>query len=284
MNSKLGFMQGRLSEIVDGKIQSFPWLEWEDEFKKAREISLNLMEWTLDHERLSENPLMTKPGRERITQLSHKNNIRIESITGDCFMQEPFWRKKDLEIQNILKKSFIEVCNSSSSLGIKYIVVPIVDNGKIENEVEEKRLINFLLEHELFLKKKRLCILFESDKPPKDLARLINKLPRNLFGINYDIGNSASLGFNPEEEISTYGDRIYNVHIKDRLKAGVTVPLGSGNADFQKVFQCLEKQKYKGNFILQTARAKDGNHLDSIVKYKKLIIEYLKEFKTFGIF
>ena len=27
--NRTGFMQGRLSSIVDGKIQSFPWEEWE---------------------------------------------------------------------------------------------------------------------------------------------------------------------------------------------------------------------------------------------------------------
>ena len=32
MPEKIGFMQGRLSEIVDDKIQAFPWLEWENEF------------------------------------------------------------------------------------------------------------------------------------------------------------------------------------------------------------------------------------------------------------
>ena len=276
MNYKLGFMQGRLSKIVNGKIQAFPWKEWEFEFKKAAQIGINLMEWTLDHERLHENPLMTRIGRERITQLCHKNNIRIESLTGDCFMQEPFWKQKDLNIRNSLKENFIEVCNSASKLGIKYIIVPIVDNGKIEKEIEAEILINFLLEQKLFFSQKNLCILFESEQPSKELAELINNLPKNIFGINYDIGNSASLAYNPEEEIATYGDRIYNVHIKDRLKGGTTVPLGRGNADFQKVFQSLKNKDYQGNFILQAARASNGNHVQAIIDYKELVLKYLK--------
>ena len=59
--------------------------------------------------------------------------------------------------------------------------------------------------------------------------------PSEYYGINYDIGNSACLGYDPEEEINNYGDRIYNVHIKDRLLHGSTVPLGSGNADIKSI-------------------------------------------------
>ena len=31
-NSRIGFMQGRLSELVDGRIQAFPWDSWQTEF------------------------------------------------------------------------------------------------------------------------------------------------------------------------------------------------------------------------------------------------------------
>ena len=40
----LGFMQGRLVPQEKGIIQSFPWSSWEDEFKIANKIGLNLME------------------------------------------------------------------------------------------------------------------------------------------------------------------------------------------------------------------------------------------------
>ena len=56
-------LQGRLSPVVDGKIQAFPWAHWRDEFPEAARLSLKLLEWTLDHDRLSENPLMTLEDR-----------------------------------------------------------------------------------------------------------------------------------------------------------------------------------------------------------------------------
>jgi len=91
-SKKIGFMQGRLSEIIDGKIQAFPWDEWQAEFIRASEIGLSIMEWTLDHENLSQNPIMNPHGRKIIDELSNKYNVHIPSLTGDCFMQAPFWK------------------------------------------------------------------------------------------------------------------------------------------------------------------------------------------------
>ena len=90
----------------------------------------------------------------------------------------------------------------------------------------------------------------------KKLLQFINKFPDSCFGINYDIGNSASLGFDTKEEIATYGSGILNVHVKDRVHNGSTVPLGNGNADFESTFNELNKINYKGDFILQTAGLK----------------------------
>ena len=53
-----------------------------------------------------------------------------------------------------------------------------------------------------FLKKK-IQILFESDFNPKKLKNLANKFD-DLFGINYDLGNSASLGYDINEEFESY--------------------------------------------------------------------------------
>ena len=45
--NKVGFIQGRLSEVIGEKIQVFPWESWREEFPLAREIGVSLMEWTL---------------------------------------------------------------------------------------------------------------------------------------------------------------------------------------------------------------------------------------------
>jgi hexulose-6-phosphate isomerase len=275
---KIGFIQGRLSESVGGKIQAFPWSSWELEFSDAAAINLNLMEWTIDQDRLYENPIMTSDGQEKIRTLSAHHNIYIPSITCDCFMQAPFWKSEGWQSSN-LKSDFLEVCRACASVGVEIVVVPLVDNGRIEFLEQENNLIDFLIEHKNFFINQGLKIAFESDYAPPMLARFIERLPYETFGINYDTGNSASLGYNPIEEFYEYGSRVLNVHIKDRKLNGGTVPLGAGDTDFDSVFMGLAEARYQGNFILQTARSTNGDHINTLKRYRNITIDWLKRYR-----
>ena len=144
MNNNVGFMQGRLSDQVNNLIQAFPSQNWKQEFKSASEIKINLMEWTLDYDNLYINPIMTREGRKEIKSLSEKYSILIPSLTADCFMQKPFWKAKNNEMIS-QQKVFKDVSLASSELGIKYIIVPLVDNGSILHKEHENHLINFLI-------------------------------------------------------------------------------------------------------------------------------------------
>ena len=228
-------MQGRLSPIQGKKIQSFPWKNWKKEFQIGRKLNFRILEWTLDFKKLYSNPLMTNDGQKEIMYLCSKYNFKVLSLTGDCFMQKPFLKanfKKKFKLQN----DFLNIINQSGKLGIKFIILPLVDNGKIENQKQEMTLISFLKKINPILRTNKIKILFETNFKPKKYLKFIKKFNRKFFGINYDIGNSASYGFNPNEEISLYGKYVDNVHIKDRVYKGKTVPLGLGNADFLSVF------------------------------------------------
>jgi hypothetical protein len=50
--------------------------------------------------------------------------------------------------------------------------------------------------------------------------------------------------------------------------------LGQGNWDYKSFFHYIKK-KYKKNFILQTARAKDNKHLREILINKNFILKHL---------
>ena len=65
MMNKVGFMQGRLSPIVDNKIQAFPFDHWEKEFSIAKELGIKCMEWTLDYPNLRCNPLLLNKKKKK---------------------------------------------------------------------------------------------------------------------------------------------------------------------------------------------------------------------------
>ena len=260
----LGVMQGRLSPQIGKKIQYFPWKTWKKEFLLAKKLKLKSIEWTLDYHRLAKNPFLTKEGQQQITNIKKKYKIKCNSVTADCFMQKPFWKlKKNKKILTL----FELVIKSCFELNVKILILPLVDNGSLENKLHETKFISLMNSYSNFIKKNKLKIAFESDYPPNKLKTFISKFDKSIFGINYDLGNSSHFGYDLRKEFEYYSDRIINVHIKDRLFKSHTVRLGKGNADFQIFFKLLDRMNYKKNLILQVARSK---------KKKNFFIEILK--------
>lgn len=269
-------MQGRLSAMVDGKIQAFPRDEWREEFARAKALGLGRMEWTIDQDGLRDNPLTTGAGQTEIRELSRQSGLRIPSLTGDCFMQAPFWKAAG-EVQQKLVADLDLVLDSCNALGVEFVVIPLVDNGKIEDAAQEESLLRILLERAASLSAQGVKIVFESDLPPAALAQFIDKLPAETFGINYDIGNSASLGYDCTDEIAAYAPRILNVHVKDRIRGGTTVPLGTGAAELAKAIRLIERSGYAGQYILQTARASAGDHAGALARYRDMTVRWLED-------
>jgi hexulose-6-phosphate isomerase len=274
--ARIGFMQGRLSALVGGKIQAFPWEEWREEFQRAKTLGLTRMEWTIDQDRLRENPLTTAAGRDDIAELCARNDLKIPSLTGDCFMQAPFWKATG-DRQKELVDDLDLVLESSSDIGIEFVVIPLVDNGRIESEAQADVLHQALLDRTALLTRQNLRIVFESDLPPQPLAAFIARLPGERFGVNYDSGNSAALGYDSIEEIAAYGLRILNVHVKDRLRGGTTVPLGTGAAELAKTIRLIEQSGYSGQYILQTARAADDDHAGVLAGYRDMTVRWIED-------
>ena len=276
MDSQLvGFMQGRLSPMRNGRIQSFPWGTWEEEFETASRISLRKMEWTIDSENFASNPLLTSSGNEKIRLLMSLFSLEIPSVTCDYFMENPPWKTDP----GVLFGSIESILAGMSEIGAKILVIPLVDNSSMSESNAFSQVLNFFNRFSDLLRMNNLKIAFETDLSPKNFADFISNFEKESFGINYDIGNSASFGFEPTEEFIAIGPRVLNVHIKDRVLGGTTVPLGTGNANFPKVFRCLNEYGYVGNLIMQTARAQDDDHVDVLVKYRDQITCWMDEAK-----
>ncbi len=267
-------MQGRLSPPVRGQIQAFPWRHWESEFSIAQKVGFGVIEWTLDAEQLYDNPLMTSEGQGLIGAQVRRSGVSVVSLTGDCFMQRPFWKVGDSE-RGVRERNLLAVAEACHRVGISLIVVPLVDDGSIESRRQEDVLVEAFERHADAFNDLGLRVAFESDYCPTDLLGLVDRLDPAVFGINYDIGNSASLGYSHEEELLTYGSRVINVHVKDRRLGGPSVPLGEGCADFDTVFGHLARLGYRGNFILQTARSASGDHVGALCRYREMTMSWI---------
>ena len=270
---RVGMMQGRLSPIRNGRIQSFPHENWRIEIAEAAQLNIQKIEWTIDSEEFFSNPLVNPSGGNEINSTINEWNIKVPSVTCDYFMENPPWLGGEEAVQANLKS----IINGMHQIDSEILVIPLVDNSSIKDSSYTSYVVDYFKELEKHLVDSNVRVAFETDLPPDEFCSFIENFNHTRFGVNYDIGNSASLGFNPLEEFESYGQRIVNVHVKDRILNGTTVPLGEGNANFELVFELLVGSDYKGNYILQTARATDGNHAASIVKYSNQVIDWLEE-------
>lgn len=268
LTTEIGIMQGRLSPRIDGKIQAYPASTWQTEFQIAQEIGYAAIEWIVEKP-VETNALMTDFGREEIKKVIALTGVRIDYVCADIFMQQPLVRMTE-EIKSQNKAYLREILQNAKEVGAIGVEIPFVDNSSIKNDFEIKEFINAMQDAFKLADELEIKISLETDLPPKMFKALLKKIDLNNVLANYDIGNSASLGFDPREELESYGLKILNVHIKDRKLGGTTVPLGTGNAKIDYVLLKLKEIGYSGGLTMQAARG------DNDFKTAQEQLQYIK--------
>ena len=263
----IGIMQGRLSPQINEYIQCFPNEFWKAEFFIASAVGLQLIEWTLDHQQIETNPFLNN--HAEIKNICSISGVSVESVTYDAAMQSPLvsnGRINDAEVTLLCK-----VLENARVLGVKILVLPLVDGATVidKHYLLYVKLLKYI--GEKFLGSD-LKIAIESDYPPKKLINFIEDIDCDWVGINYDIGNSAALGYDFDEEMKLTGKKILNIHVKDRALGGVTCPFGEGSNGLQNKISELFRLLPNCNLIIQGARSVVGNDVGIAVQY----FEYIK--------
>lgn len=251
---KLGVIQGRLSEPIDGKIQEFPLDGWEKEFLILDDLKLNHIEWIITK----------KSFDEKITNLKINNfSDRISAICCDHIIDE-----KITEIQ-FLEKNLSPVCEWALKNKIDSINIPLLEESKITDENKEKlfdTLTTFSKKYE------NLNFNFEIESDISTCLELINR-SKNFFLV-YDTGNITSCGFDTEEWINKGFDYIRHVHLKDRTISPIkTVEPLSGDTNFVKIFDLLKSRNYNYYYTIQTCRGEIGKEYETIKRHIKIFEE-----------
>lgn len=254
--TEIGVMQGRLLPRIDGRIQAFPWKDWPSEFPTARDVGFDTIEFIFEGPDIRRHPLLSPSGRDSINRAVDESGVRVGSICADYFMDEPLFRGSVAE-RDDRREVLSDLIDAAAGVGARFLEIPCVDRSALQSERERSDLVDAIAAVLPKAEEKKVGILLETDLVPAEFRSLIDRWSHPLVGANFDSGNSASLGYEPVDEIATLGDTIKNVHIKDRLRGGTTVPLGTGAAKFDDVFESLGRIGYDGALILQTARDVD---------------------------
>lgn len=280
MIAELGIMQGRLSPPVNKKVQAFPSGMWQEEFDWCAKLGLGCMEWIYEYPSALENPLETERGISEIRAFQSRHGVRVGSVVADYFMVKRLFSEKESELRrncSVLER----IVSRCAAAGIPILELPFVDSSALVTDSDMKEIVVNLRPALELAKRKNVKISLETSLPPERFLHLIEDFkPLEVF-VNYDMGNSASLGYDAKEEIRTLGEFIINVHIKDRVLGGGTVPLGKGDTDFETVFRELKAVHYQGDYILQAAREDlgsgyQGTHfVETVKKYIEFVTPFI---------
>ena len=268
----IGILQGRLLPRYKDRYQAHPVNYWQSEFYIAKEFGFAQIEFILDFNDVEQNPLLFKDGIKQIKKMVKQTDVKVKSICADYFMEAPFHSTHQKQSEKILKKLIL----NAKDLDVIDIVIPCVDQSTLKDDEDMEMLVGSIKKVLPLAEKYNININFETDLNPKRFKKLLNKFDSKNIKVNYDIGNSASLGYNPKEEFKAYGEYISDLHIKDRVLNGGSVKLGTGDADFKTVFKLLKKYNFNGNIIMQSAKADEYiDDLKMLQEQKKYISKYL---------
>jgi hexulose-6-phosphate isomerase len=259
MSHPIGIMQGRLCPPFEGRFQTFPAGDWREEFPRARAAGLASIEWIYEVPHEAENPLGTDAGLAELRSLMKEYGVMVRSICADYYMQSR------LVIEGEIQKPMVEhlrwLIGRAAALELWYVILPFVDISSLRTPSDCSALRTVLSELMPVAASVGVELHLETDLPPTEFRALLDEVGHQLLKANYDIGNSASLGFDPEEELTLLSPYLGSVHVKDRLLRGATVALGTGNADFPTSMRLIKAAGYERPLILQAARGIIGEEV-----------------------
>lgn len=269
----VGVMQGRLLPPYEGRFQAFPATRWREELPLARDAGLACIEWIYEQPGEDLNPLRTDEGMAELKALCASTGVNVWSICADYYMTAPLVTPEaTVQADNAAHLRWL--IGRASAMGVTYMVLPFVDSSSLKSAEAAATLSGLLRELAPLAQAAKVELHLETDLPPDRFSALLASVDHPFVKANYDIGNSASLGYAPREELAALAPWLGSVHVKDRVRGGGTVPLGTGNADLPAAFEMIAKAGFSRWFILQVARSDAMSEAEWCRKNRLTVEEY----------
>jgi L-ribulose-5-phosphate 3-epimerase len=274
--SKFLLVQGRALPQIDESLQSFP-SNWIEEFPLIEKLGFDGIEWIYDKKSEYNNPILNLDQHENIKMISKKYNVSLENIVFDWFIIHPLIKNNDITLSTKIEK-LIDLLDTSEKIGFQRVIFPLLEGNAIHNSNEMELFLKIFSDDILpTLNLRKLEIHFETSMSPNDEFNFISRLDNSQTKICFDMGNSASLGFDCSEVLDKISPFLGSIHIKDRLINGPTVPLGEGLVDFSKVFKILNEIKFSGPISFQAYRNKNSNNIELLNSYLMFINNIIRK-------
>lgn len=267
----LSLMQGRLVKPLNRPIQEFPLKDWKKELDLLLKLNFKNIEWVVDRASYKENPLVFD--NQALETLMKNKNLSISAVSNDYFLDTAN-SYDNITFSDLLTSIEMqqELINNIGEHKKYILVMPFIENASLKKY--SKKQVEKLLEVLLSFKSNyKLDYALELDIDRSEITHKLGKFLGNRIFINLDVGNTVSFGFDIKSEIDDLSHFILNVHLKDRIINGPTVPLGTGDTRIKEIIKLLTAAGYKGTYTLQFARKYEEDY-KTIEEYLEIISKY----------
>ncbi len=266
-NIKYSFVMGRFSKKIGDKYQHFPIDNWQKEILYAKRYNFDGLEWIISD---YSNPIFNEVYLDDILKKIKKSGLIINSIYLDLIMNNALHNISIKNLKWIIKK----IKNIQKKTKINRITFPIEEKCRFYFDFEKKRAIkrlNYILKN-LSINSK---VSIETDIPLKNLEKLLNIKSLKKLGLLLDTGNIRANGYDINNYINKFSNRIFGIHVKYRDKFfGKSKAIPRKFNELKIVNNNLKRLPELNDFTFQTFRS-DNNFLDdmnkSIKNFNKII-------------
>lgn len=257
---KYGVVQGRLLPQEGTFVQSFPRTRWLEEFQLASTVGCNHIEWIVTAESLEWNPMKTLAlFPDDFRYIKQKFNVSIDTLCYDAILDPEGAMVVSAHAAMILRYVYY-----AADVGISRIVLPLLEGASIRLPSRRNDAYRQLERIIRTAKSRGVAISLETDL---DADELVELLKRVNVGITLDTGNLARLGYKLDEHVDAYCDKVDNMHIKDCVRGGTSVPLGSGDVGLGNLRYAIEATGVD-RVTFQTARSEDTDSCTDLELFK----------------
>ncbi|MGY5146746.1 MAG: sugar phosphate isomerase/epimerase family protein [Candidatus Nitrosopumilus sp. bin_7KS] len=256
IKSKFLLVQGRTLPQTDSFLQRFPD-NWELEFPIMQKLGFSGIEWIYDAFSENNNPIINQSGIKKMKLFSKKYHIKLENIVFDWFLKYPLISKHN---DHVVEK-LIFLIEQSKITGFKRIIFPLLEDNSI-NSPSKLRIFKKIFKEKICeaLIENNIEMHFETDLNSKLEFKLLKFLDNEKLKICFDMGNSASFGYDPRKHLREISNYLGSVHVKDRKFQDRSFSLGKGDVNFHEVFQSLDLLDFNGPISFQVYRNKNSDN------------------------
>jgi len=239
--------------IRDGCIRE----PWETAFATAARIGYDGLELEIgaNHE---ETLLWSDEGRLKLAEIVKASGIEIASFcAGVCWAISP--ASPDPAVRERIGRILTSACTYAAQLGVQWILVPVTPGEENEDHgVATARWIEGMAAVAPLAADLGVVLCLENvgrgvGKSAGELAYMVDSIASPGVGVYYDMGNAVAFGNDPVQEIRDLGNRIGEVHVKDRNGD----LLGEGVVPIADCLAALREIGYDGYLVLETPPTDD---------------------------